>query len=159
MCLNLCQAWNTMSVLCAWLDRVLLAADPAACVPGAIRTWLVNALVASGVISTTPFLGGEPSPGDLLPVKVACPCEHSIHPRPSLAAKAILIDVDRIVEKNHIPHRCNNKKCNLFGSLQWHNYYTKSGQHLFFGSLQILPPERRLGICIFDRCCQDAFVV
>ena len=86
-----------------WLERVVLAGDPACLLPRQAAEHLASTLVRAGVTASPPFLGGESDPAQLLhPCQICEFCSIPLTPRPSLGTNAVVLDVSGPLRKEHV---------------------------------------------------------
>ena len=123
--------------LACLLDAVT-SADPAAVVPDAVAGRVVECLSAE-IGHCLPVFGGETCFRELLPLQKSCPrCDSHLAKIASAKAVATIVHTGGLVRKDHIPCRCRNKNCDMYGSLIWHNYFVDAGRHFFLGHPQDL---------------------
>ena len=66
-------------------------------------------------------------------------------------ADAVILDLTGPVKKQHVPLRCQSRKCDEKGTYQWHNYYVAEGKHVFNGriaDMQCFMVTSRFGVSI-----------
>ncbi|CAK9033567.1 unnamed protein product [Durusdinium trenchii] len=123
--------------LACLLDAVT-SADPAAVVPDAVAGRVVECLSAE-IGHCLPVFGGETCFRELLPLQKSCArCDSHLAKIASAKAVATIVHTGGLVRKDHIPCRCRNKNCDMYGSLIWRNYFVDAGRHFFLGHPQDL---------------------
>ncbi|CAE7515455.1 unnamed protein product [Symbiodinium natans] len=115
------------------LADLLESCDPAA-VLSEEQVHSISEKLAKNLKPLLPLFGSERQLHELMPLERSCPvCGLALSEKRSSSAKAVIVDKRGIVQKMHVPLRCQNRACEISGTWFWHNYQVRNRQHLFTG--------------------------